>query len=233
MATEPQRGIPGLVAYPRRRSLARNGVEVRLEPQAYLIASAICMAAPSPVATADLIDLIWGDREDGGPLGPAAVIDVRISGLRAPMQRLGLLFRADGRAGSLGRRAIDLLGQRRQCSGAEAALDRAPREASGQPGATEARAGFQPSSHRTVPLGAPPRPIPKSEPATTRAQPLASLSSRCCRWPVGDDSGADQMFCATPREPGATYCPHHEARASAGLPAHRTRAPHSRALQAH
>ncbi len=51
------------------------------------------------------------------------------------------------------------------------------------------------------------------------AKGLMQLGYGCCRFPVGEATGADQLFCAAPRPEGQAYCPTHQRIASGGRPA--------------
>jgi GcrA cell cycle regulator len=45
--------------------------------------------------------------------------------------------------------------------------------------------------------------------ATAWKLPLTVLYPGDCRWPVGDDTGCKQLFCARPAEFDSSYCPAH------------------------
>lgn len=38
---------------------------------------------------------------------------------------------------------------------------------------------------------------------------LMALTEHTCRWPVGEETGADQMFCGAEPTTGYSYCPRH------------------------
>jgi len=69
--------------------------------------------------------------------------------------------------------------------------------------------------------------IPRSQRCT-----FAELSSRTCRWPVGDPSCADFFFCGTEPFPGKPYCGAHCARAYRPPEDARQRAPSARLRRA-
>ncbi len=65
----------------------------------------------------------------------------------------------------------------------------------------------------------PPTEVVVFEPACSAgAKFLMALTERCCRFPVGAATGADQLFCARARPEGEVYCRQHKSIASGGLP---------------
>ena len=61
----------------------------------------------------------------------------------------------------------------------------------------------------------PNKPLPAAEAQATGAVGLLALNNYTCRWPVGEEIGARQMFCGCYADLLATgpYCPKHTAKA--------------------
>jgi GcrA cell cycle regulator len=55
-----------------------------------------------------------------------------------------------------------------------------------------------------------------AHPAPALPKRLIELGCGCCRFPVGPDTGADQLFCGAARPDGQAYCGQHHAIACRG-----------------
>lgn len=96
--------MPGLVAFPRLREFERNGVRLHFGRIAFSTIFVCCAAAPAVVRFDQLFDLLWGDAENGGPLGPREVVGVSLRQCARDVQALGLSLRASTGPGNRGRR---------------------------------------------------------------------------------------------------------------------------------
>jgi len=75
-----------------RRMIYRNGVVIEFPPAQFQLACALILAGP--MTKGALFDLLYDDREDGGPVGNT--IDVGFCQLKPRFARLGLMLCANG-----------------------------------------------------------------------------------------------------------------------------------------
>ena len=75
-----------------RRMIYRNGVVIEFPPAQFQLACALILAGP--MTKGALFDLLYDDREDGGPVGN--IIAVLFCQIRPKLARLDLKLCADG-----------------------------------------------------------------------------------------------------------------------------------------
>jgi GcrA cell cycle regulator len=76
-----------------------------------------------------------------------------------------------------------------------------------------ARSTKAPPAPAPLPLSAPPRPVierPALKLDNGKFVTTLTLTSRTCRWPIGDPSELDFHYCGQPSESGGSYCDAHE-----------------------
>lgn len=80
--------MSAILANFKRRTFTRNGVTVKVSRSQFLIMAALLAACGAPLSRDDLVALLYGDDQKGGPLWAVGSLRVSISRLR----------HADGRA---------------------------------------------------------------------------------------------------------------------------------------
>ena len=77
-----------------KRMIAHDGDAIHLSGLRFRLASALLLGGPMSKET--LFDLLYDDREDGGPLGGRELISVLLSQIKSRLARIGLELHADG-----------------------------------------------------------------------------------------------------------------------------------------
>ena len=77
-----------------KRTIARDGNAIHLSGLRFRLASALLLGGP--MSKEILFDLLYDDREDGGPLGGIALISVLLSQNKFRLARIGLELHTDG-----------------------------------------------------------------------------------------------------------------------------------------
>ena len=77
-----------------KRTIAHDGNAIHLSGLRFRLASALLLGGPMSKET--LFDLLYDDREDGGPLGGRELISVLLSQIKSRLARIGLELHADG-----------------------------------------------------------------------------------------------------------------------------------------
>jgi hypothetical protein len=77
-----------------KRTIARNGVTMRFTPLFFRFACVLLLAGP--MTKPALFDLLYDDREDGGPLGGLKMIDVLLCQIKPKLAALSLTLCSDG-----------------------------------------------------------------------------------------------------------------------------------------
>lgn len=91
LALTPTRRIWGDVWIDARaRTIARGGAVARFSPNRFVTAAGLVAAAPHLVARAALIEALWGDDAEGGPLLADKAIDQHIHFARRALAPLGI-----------------------------------------------------------------------------------------------------------------------------------------------
>jgi hypothetical protein len=80
-----------------KRTIVRNGDYIQFSPVRFRFACALLLGGP--MTKPALFDLLYDDREDGGPLGGTQLIAIRLSQIKTPLACLGIVVCADGKYG--------------------------------------------------------------------------------------------------------------------------------------
>lgn len=87
----PERGqLRGLTFYAFRRTIARNGVQVRLPPLVFAVFESLISTYPQTVRIGDIVDDVYGDVNDHDFESHRATIRVYVGKLRVALAPLGL-----------------------------------------------------------------------------------------------------------------------------------------------
>lgn len=87
---QPEHGDDTIVCNFARRSFRRGSREVSYSKRDFHVAMCIIAAGGDLVPTDKMIEALWGDREDGGPLSGRRSIDVSMCHLRKTIASLGV-----------------------------------------------------------------------------------------------------------------------------------------------
>ena len=77
-----------------KRTIAHDGNAIHLSGLRFRLVSALLLGGP--ISKETLFDLLYDDREDGGPLSGRELISVLLSQIKSRLARIGLELHADG-----------------------------------------------------------------------------------------------------------------------------------------